>query len=184
MISRRTSPRPLPWESLGYRNPELAHLFGAAFRKRRLLAAWYPWVPAPPARVGSPYCRSNACYPVGALIRLWRGWDYLRGPCPECGGSGLGFVFAGALSSGCVTGVCGRCATMLTRFVPGIGAIMGGIRPVLEGTPFSLTGLPAPTTDWAPLALVAALGELGESGLPDPRSHSLTDYQSLKPRGR
>ena len=181
MFSTRYPPRPQPWQSLRHRNPDLARLFGAAYRKRRLLAAWYPWVPAPPARVGSPYCRSNACYPAGALVLLWS-WDYLRGPCPECGSDGLGFAFAGALSGGHVTGVCRRCATMLTRSIWGIGTIMNGIRPILAGSPFLLTGLPVPTTDWAPIALVAVLGELGASDLPDPRATGLSTDR-LRERG-
>ena len=63
-----SSPPPMPWESLGYRNFDLARLFDATFRRRRRLAAWYPWVRVPHARVGSPYIRGTG-YPAGALVR-------------------------------------------------------------------------------------------------------------------
>jgi hypothetical protein len=165
-----SSPPPAPWESLGYRNFHLARLFAAMFRQRRGLAAYYPWVPVTPARIGSPYCRSVAPYPAGALVRLWGGWDYLRGRCPRCGGSALGFAFVGGLSAGHVTGVCRRCATLVSRFVWGIGTIMRGIRPVLEGTPFGLTGGAVAMPERAPVGLIAVLQELGESGLPSPRA--------------
>jgi hypothetical protein len=171
-----SSPPPTPWESLGYRNFHLAHLFQAMFRQRRRLAAWYPWVLVPPSRVGSPYGTGVAPYPAGALVRLWGGWDYLRGRCPACGGPVLGFAFAGGLSSGHVTGVCRRCATMATRFVWGIGTIMRCIRPVLEGTPFGLTGGTTPVPNRAPVALIAVLQELGESHLPRP------DARGFRPR--
>jgi hypothetical protein len=169
-MSHPASPRPAPWKSAGYRNFHLARLFRAMFRQRRRLGAWYPWVPVPPARIGSPFCRSVAPYPAGALVRLWGGWDYLRGRCPACGGPAIGFAFAGALSEGCVTGVCRRCAMMLARWVPGIGAIMQGIRPVLADTPFGLTGCSVAMPRAAPVALLAVLQELGESKLPSPRS--------------
>jgi hypothetical protein len=175
-----SSPPPTPWESLGYRNFHLARLFDAVFRRRRLLAAWYPWVPVPMSRVGSPYHRGTG-YPAGALVRLWGGWDYLRGRCPACSGPVLGYAFGGALSSGAVTGVCRRCATMVTRFVWGIGTVMRCIRPVLEGTPFGLTGGAADTPDRSPAALIAVLQELGETGLPAPTARG---FRPRTPRQR
>ena len=142
MSANSSLPRPRPWQRLGpSHNPELARLLGAVYRRRRLLAAWYPRVPAPPARIGGIGCRS-ACYPVGALILIWRGWDYARGPCAECGGRGLGYDFVGGLSTGRAIGVCTRCGTLLERFVGGFTRIMSGIGPALEGTRFRLTGLP------------------------------------------
>lgn len=175
MPTRYPSP-PGPWEACGERSQDLAGLFSATFRQRRQLAEHYPWVPAPPASVGSPFCRSVAPYPAGALIRLWNGWDYLRGRCPECGGPTLGFAFAGGLAGGHVSGVCLRCARMLTRFIWGIHAIMAGIRPILAGTPFSVTGGNVPMRAiiaWMPTALIAVLQELGESNLPSPSSPGL-----------
>lgn len=183
-MSANFSPRPTPWRRLGRRNPDLARLFDAAYRNRRRLAAWYPWVPAPPARVGGLGCRNDSCYPVGALILLWKGWGYFRGPCPECGGPGLGFSAAGGLSTGRVVGVCRRCETLLERFVWGIGSIMSGIRPLLEDTPFVLGGPPERTRDWAPVALVAVLQELGATDLPDPRSPAIMDPTASTPRTR
>ena len=178
MSASFSRPRPQPWQRLGHSlNPELARLLGAVYRRRRLLAAWYPLVPAPPARIGGIGCRRSS-YPVGALILIWCGWDYARGPCAECGGRGLGYDFAGGLASGRVLGVCARCGTMLERFVGGLVRINNGIEPALEGTAFRFTGLPEPTTDWAPAALVAVLGELGETGLPDPRSLRLTQLHA------
>jgi hypothetical protein len=72
-----------------------------------------------------------------------------------------------------VSGVCLHCASMLTRFIWGIHAIMTGIRPILAGTPFSVTGGSVPMRDKAPTALIAVLQELGESDLPSPRSPGL-----------
>jgi hypothetical protein len=172
MPSRDPSP-PGRWNACGHRNQDLARLFGATFRQRRQLAEHYAWVPAPPSSVGSPYCRSVAPYPAGALVRLWNGWDYLRGRCPDCRGPALGFALAGGLAGGHVLGVCLQCASMLTQFIPGIHAIMAGIRPILAGTPFSVTGGSVPMRDRAPTALIAVLQELGESNLPSPSSPGL-----------
>jgi hypothetical protein len=96
----------------------------------------------------------------------------------------VGYHFAGALSSGLARGVCLGCAAMLRRFVPGIGAIMNGIRPVLAGSPFLLQGMAQPTMDWAPVGLVAVLGELGATRLPDPRSRGLLQPHEPAPRRR
>ena len=50
----------------------------------------------------------------------------------------------------------------------GVGDYMATARPALADSPFSVNGGPRGGTR-APVALVAVLGELGESGLPDPR---------------
>ncbi len=104
---------PPPWENCRGRNPDLARLFDAAWRQRRRLAAWYPWVPVTQARVASPFTGGNGPYPAGALVLLWSGWDFLRRTCPECGCEGLCFAFAGNLSAGNVTGICRSGATVL-----------------------------------------------------------------------
>ncbi len=162
------------WESLGYRNPDFARLLDATFRQRRRLAAMYPWVPVPQCRIGSPYVQG--VYPVGALIRMWSCWDQVRGRCPVCGGPVLGFAFAGGLSAGSVTGVCRRCATVVSRWIWGLGTIMEGIRPALSGTPFSVSGDRTRMGHYAPVALVAALQELGETDLPSPRAEGFLSY--------
>ena len=166
------SPGELPqpsWESSGGRNAYLARLFDAAWRRRHRLAAWYPWVPVAPARVCSPFTGANGPYPAGALVLLWTYWDFFRGDCPACGGEALGIGFPGSLSHGNVSGICRSCAMVLRRPMRGVGPFMSAIRPVLAGTPFSVnaSGL---RMGWEPVALVAVLAELGESGLPDPRS--------------
>lgn len=167
--------RPAPWCSLGRANPELARLFDATYRQRRRLSAWYPSVPAPPARIAGLGRRNDNCYPVGGLILLWNSWGYFRGACPDCGGRGLGVSAAGGLSTGRVIGVCRRCGALLERFVPGIGTIIGQIGTLLAGTPYQPAGPAAATSDWAPTALVAVLRELGEGDLPDPHAPGLLD---------
>ena len=169
-MSEPYPPPPKPWETTGYRNLDVARLMRATFRQRRRLAEYYPWVPVSISRIGSPYCSSVAPYPVGALVRLWNGWNYLRGRCPECSGPVVGYSFAGGLSAGHVNGVCRRCALVVSRWIPGIGAIMAGIRPILANTPFSLTGGSVPMPDRKPVALIAVLQELGATDLPAPDS--------------
>ena len=164
--------RPALWESRGFRDLDLARLFDAMFRQRRGLAEHYPWVPVPFSRVRGPFNFGCANYPVGAVVRFWSKWDYTRGRCPECGGPVVGFAFAGALSSGHVWGVCRRCALMVERFIWGMGTIMRGIRPILAGTPFSVSGVRVAVLDDRPTALIAVLQELGESNLPKPDSPS------------
>jgi hypothetical protein len=73
---------------------------------------------------------------------------------------------------------------MLERFVYGIETIREGVGPVLEGTPFRRKGLKKRTRGRRPVALVAALGELGETDLPDPRSPGLTKPYDPTPRAR
>jgi hypothetical protein len=60
----------------------------------------------------------------------------------------------------------------VSRWIWGLGTIMQGIRPALSGTPFPVSGDRSRLGHYAPVALVAALQELGETGLPDPTAKS------------
>ncbi len=54
----------------------------------------------------------------------------------------------------------------------GAGRVGAAISPDCEDSPFSVNDGPRVGTT-APVALVAVLGELGETGLPDPRGPEL-----------
>ena len=161
-----------PWENAGGPNPDLARMLAAVWRQRSRLAAWYPWVPVTASVVESPFTGRWGSYPVGAVVLLWSTWDHMRGDCPECRGEGVGFTFAGGLSIAYVTGVCLSCELMVHRPAHGIGEIVGGIRQTLRGTPYPVTGSHTRAHS-PPVGLVAALAELGESGLPNPRASGL-----------
>ena len=176
--------RPHPWRSFGSRNPDLARLVGAVHRQRRHVVAWYPMVPAPPARVGGLEHPSGSSCPVGALILLWKGWRYFRCPCPRCGGRGLGVSATGGLTTGQVIGVCCSCGAMLERHVSGIVTITSGIQPVLERAHFRTAGGSRPGKVRTPAALLAVLGKLGEIDLPDPRSAGLSLFHDPTSRIR
>jgi hypothetical protein len=153
-----------PWEVGESERRDLARLLHATWRRRRQLAAHYPWVPVTPARVYSQFHGGFGPYPAGAVARLWRYCAHLRGTCPRCGGDVLGFSFGGNLSRGHIHGICVRCAAWLRRYVDGIGAYMTAIRPALEDSPFSVNG--GRRVEAAlPVALVAVLQELGETRL-------------------
>jgi hypothetical protein len=174
---------PTQWEPGTRESRELARLLGAAWRRRWQLSAWYPWVPAPPARVNSQFHGTFGPYPAGALVRLWTHCSFFVGRCPSCGGDGLGFCFTGNLSQGHIAGICRGCAAWLRRYVDGIGGYMAAVRPALQDSPFSVNGGP-PGGSGAPVALVAVLGELGECGLPDPRGSALRPNSPRNAEGR
>ncbi len=163
---------PAPWERSESVNRDLARLLDAMWRRRWRLAGHFPWVPVTPARVYSPFHGGFGPYPAGAVVRLWNHCAHMRGTCPRCGGDALGFGFGGNLSRGHMHGICLRCAAWLRRPMDGIGDYMSAIRPALEDSPFSVNGGPRIGTT-APVAIVAVLGELGETALPDPRGREL-----------
>ena len=172
-----------PWEPGVSQRRDLARLLDAMWRRRWRLAAHYPWVPVTPARVSSPFHGAFGPYPAGALIRIWTHSAILRGTCPLCTGDVLGYSMGGNLSLGHVHGACRRCAAALSRPVDGIGDAMSAIRPALEDSLFSVNGGPQVGTT-APVAIVAVLGELGETALPDPRGSELwPDYLRAMERG-
>ncbi|HEY9504769.1 MAG TPA: hypothetical protein VIQ27_02245 [Gemmatimonadales bacterium] len=174
---------PRPWEQGDAESRDLARLLDAMWRRRWRLAAHYPWVPVTPARVYSQFHGGFGPYPAGAVVRLWTYSPFLRGTCPRCGGDVLGFAFGGNLSRGHISGICLRCAAWLRRQVDGIGDYMSAIRPALQDSAFSVNGGPRVGTT-APVALVAVLGELGETALPDPRGPELwPDYLRAMERG-
>jgi len=106
------------------------------------------------------------------MVLLWSRWDYTRGACPECHGEGIGFTFAGGLSLAYVTGVCLSCGLVVHRTAHGLGAVVSGIRQALQGTPYPVSGSQTRAHS-PPVALIAVLAELGETGLPDPRAPGL-----------
>jgi hypothetical protein len=165
-------PPPQPWESAGGHNPDLAQLLAATWRQRSRLAAWYPWVPVTAATVASPFTGGWGAFRVGAMVLLWSRWDYTRGACPECRGEGIGFTFAGGLSLAYVTGVCLSCGLVVHRTAHRLGAVVSGIRQALQGTPYPVSGSQTRAHS-PPVALIASLAELGETGLPDPRATGL-----------
>lgn len=61
------------------------------------------------------------------------------GRCLVCGEAVLAVSFGGELSNGGVRLVCVGCGEVHFRFVGGLGALGSAVRPILYGTPFSLT---------------------------------------------
>ena len=155
-----------PWEPEGTRNLAYARLFRAVYQCRSDLVAHYRWVPIAAGKGTFTFGVNDRPLPVGALIRLWRYWPYLRGHCPECNGMALGHSFSGYLSAGGIVGVCIACGLVVSRWIGGIGRITGAIIPILENTPYYLRTGWGVRMEGPPVGLIAVLQELGAADVP------------------
>lgn len=149
-------PAPDVWSPLNRHDEQRASLLRPLFSYRQQILDLYPRVPLAAER-------GTASVPVAALLLLWERWNYLRGPCPNCGSDALGTSFGGLLSIGSVGGCCLGCASVVTRPVGGMGVIARCLRAYLGDTPYRLW----PDRSWAwslsrlQRPIVAVLQELG-----------------------
>ena len=155
-----------PWKSEGAKNHAYGRLFRAVYQCRSDLVAHYRWVPIAPGKGTFTFGVNDRPLPVGALIRLWRYWPFLRGHCPECNGMALGHSFSGYLSVGGVTGVCIACGLVVSRWIGGMSRITSAIIPILENTPYHLRSGWGVRMEGAPVGLIAVLQELGALDVP------------------
>jgi len=148
----------------GCYNRDLSRLLREMFKYREELLARYPWVPLPSDE-------PSTSTPLAALLLAWKRWDLLRGQCPECGALVLGTDFGGFLSIGLISGVCTRCALVVSRRIRGIGEALQGARQSVGGTPYAMRFV---RWHWGfrgiPAGLLAVLGEMGADDLPPPSS--------------
>jgi hypothetical protein len=166
-------PSPLPplpaWESCGFRNHDLARVVEALSDVRSHAVAWYPHV-LTGCELGSQFGQIGMLT-VGAIIRLWEAWPRFGGACAACGAPVRGVGGGGLISKGALTGVCGCCGLVQSRWIHGCGVIASEARESLTGTAFRLVRVEGRSRDFVPL--IAVLHELGASGLPSPRARGL-----------
>ena len=150
------------WIASDVPRPDLVALYAALDRQHDAIRARYPGVavrrPAP--------ARGRPLLTAGALVTLWDRWTAMTGTCPACGGRVVGTDFNGYLSRADVFGVCLGCALAERR--PVQGGIMMAVRnanAALAGTPYRCGPPWGPSAEEPYADLVAALQELGESGL-------------------